>query len=299
MIDSMGNYEIREIDINNERSEIEIIDLVNEVFSLNFGKEKIFLNTSTRNKRTVYLGAYFNDELVALNILISHELLYNNETVIAYQSTWGATSEKHRKKGLLSMLITKAKEMLDGAFIFGFPNGNSGPIFLNKLGFRKIELSKLNIPVKFFPGLFFKYYLKSVPSDYQFNVKDCFIPIESELIDLKTQEYQDEIKVFGSYNNIVWGKIKKTQTRIGNLTFFCIGGIQVNKPHLLPLVFKEIVRKEDIDIIQIVSSSNSSLWDLFKTKKTAPNTEPLIVYDLNINTTGSKFNFTTGIKDVF
>jgi hypothetical protein len=295
----MENYEIREINIGHESSKIAITNLVNEVFNINVNKEKIFLNTYTRNQKTIYLGAYLNDELAALNVFIAHEILYNNENLTCYQSCWSATSIHHRKKGLFSLLINNAKNRLDGAFIFGFPNNNSAPIFLNKLGFRKIDLAKINIPVKFFSNLFLNYYLKPIRANYQFPVEDSFLPIESELIDLKTNEYGDEIKTFGAYNNLIWGKIVKRQSKIGTLSFFCIGGIQVNKPNLLPLLFKEIVKSENIDFIQLIACSNSSLWSLFRVKTLAFKTEPLIIYDLKIDTTNSRFNFITGIKDVF
>jgi len=294
----MGNYEIKNIDIRDEYSRIEITQLINEAFNANIEKEKIFLNTNTRNQKTVYLGAYLNNELAALNIFIAHELLYNNKAVLAYQSCWGATGKKHRKKGLFSMLTNHAKQHLDGAFIFGFPNNNSGPI-LNNLGFRTIDLCKLNIPVKFFPGLFLKYHLRQVKPTYQLPLKDCFIPIEPELIELKTNEYGDEVKVYGSYNNMIWGKVIKRRSVMGELTFFRIGGIQVNKPHLLYLVFNEIIQREKPDFIQLISSNNNSLLELFKGVEAAPKTEPLIIYDLNIHTTNSHFNFIAGIKDVF
>jgi len=295
----MEKYEIRNIDIQDEHSRITIAKLVNEAFDSNIDKEKIFLNTNTRNKKTVYLGAYLNNELAAVNFFIAHELLYNDKSVIAYQSCWSATGNNHRKRGLFSMLINHAKQSLYGAFIFGFPNHNSEPIFLNKLDFRKIDLSKLNIPVKIFPHLFLKYYLRQVKPTYQLPLKDSFIPIEAELIELKKNEYANEIKVYESYNNIVWGKVTKRSSKLGELTFFRIGGIQVNKPHLLYLVFKELIKKEKPDIIQVISCENSSLLELFRGVKPAPKTEPLIIYDLNTNTTSSHFNFISGIKDVF
>lgn len=294
----MSIYDIKKLDIKNKNSKIEITNLINEVYVRKY-KNKIFLNTYTRNQKTVYLGAYLKNELVALNIFIAHELMFNNKNIIAYQSCWSATSKNHRKKGLFSLIINSAKKLLDGAFIFGFPNHNSGPIFLNKLGFRKIDLAKVNIPVKFFPNFFLGYYLQTITGNNKFSVKNCFIPIESELIDLKKNEYNDKIKTFSSYNNIIWGKIKKKQTKIGTLSFFCIGGIQVNKPKLLAPLFKEIVKSENIDFIQVIASENSSLWSLFRIKTPAPKTEPLIIYDLKTNTTNSRFNFITGIKDVF
>ena len=295
----MKGYLIKSIDKEDKKSLAQINDLINEVFKTNFEIEKLPLNTSTRNKKTIFFGAYYNNDLVAFNAFISHELLYNSNTVIAYQSCWSATSNKHRKKGLFSMLINHAKENLDGAFIFGFPNGNSSPIFLKKLGFRKIALCKVNIPVRYFPTLSLMYFLKKVDKTYLLPIKNCFLTIESELIELKKNEYPDQVKIYSSYNNIVWGKVNKRKYKIGNLTFFSVGGIQINKPHLLHLVFKEIAKKEKLDFIQIISSNNNSMLELFRGVQPASLTEPLIIFDLNKNTNDSHFNLTTGIKDVF
>jgi hypothetical protein len=295
----MENYEVKEINIHNKYSRDSITQIVNEVFDLSLSGEKIYLNTNTRNQKTIYLGAYLKDELAAVNIFISHELMYNNKTVIAYQSCWSATSKNHRNKGLFSLLINSAKKILKGAFIFGFPNHNSSPIFLNKLGFRKVELSKINIPVKVFTDILLKLYLKPIKPTYQLDLENSFISIESELIDLKTNEYKDTIKTFGCYNNLIWGKTGTRKTKLGNLVFFYVGGIQINKPHLLHILFKEVIKSEKIDIIQIIGSSNSTIWDLFRYKDLAPRTEPLIIYDLEMNTQESRFNFITGIKDVF
>jgi len=295
-------YAVRNIDINDTSTRAKVTSLMNEVFETRLSEDKLLRNTATRNMQSVYLGAFKGDELAAVNFFIAHEIQLNNQTLIAHQSCWSATSPKHRKKGLFSLLINTAKEQLmasGSAFIFGFPNQNSEPIFILKLGFRKCNMSKINIPVKLLSRLFLMLTIKQKDQFFLLETANCLIPVESEIIELKENEYGADVKVFGAYNNLIWGKTKSRKTRWGALSFFIVGGIQVNKPGLLPELFRALVRQEKPDVIQVAGVANSSLWSLFNGVKAANRIEPLIVYDLNSDTTTSKFNFFTGIKDVF
>lgn len=260
------------------------------------------LNTGTRNNKSMYLGAYKGSELAAVNFFIGHEMLFNGETHYAHQSCWSATSPDHRKQGLFSQLINTAKERLKSsgsALIFGFPNLNSEPIFTRKLGFRSISMSKVNIPV-FGPSEYLLPFFIKVPGVHDvLNTEQTFIPIESEIIELKQHEFDDEVKVYQSYNNIIWGKRVSRKFSFGTFRFFNVGGIQVNKPSLLRSLFWSLIQKENIDFLQIVGVSNSQLWSLFRGVGKAQRIEPLIVYDLNVDSTAAHFNFFTGIKDVF
>jgi hypothetical protein len=296
------DYQIKQIDISKNENCRKITVLINEVFNLNLADNKITLNTLTRNNKTLYLGAFYGDELAAVNVFIAHELIYNNNITYAYQSCWSATAIKHRKKGLFSLLINKAKVLLKeakGAFIFGYPNKNSHPIFIRKLGFYQLSMSKLIIPTKLFPKLFLKYYLKNINEKFVLSTHNHFIPIEAEVYEWKKKEYKEKIKFYANYNNFIWGKKTVKKLKFLKLKVFIIGGIQINKPHLLYLAFRDLIKNEKVDLIQFASVEGNSILDLFNRIKPATKTEPLIVYDLNINTRKSKFNFITGIKDVF
>ena len=165
------------------------------------------------------------------------------------------------------MLIKHAKHVLKdsgAAFIFGFPNKNSESIFIEKLGFRKIEMRKLNIPVNIFPSIFLKLFLSKKRGDFVLETNNCFIPAESEIFELKKNEQLDSVRFYGAYNNFIWGKIINRKFKHLKLSFFNIGGILVNKPHLLPIVFNDLVKNEKIDFIQLMGVKNNGLWQLFK-----------------------------------
>ncbi len=298
----MNNYVIKTLDFSNYEIRKAVTELTNQVFELNNDVNYLLTVTKTRNGKSLYLGCYFKEELVAVNIFIAHELLINNTNVIAHQSCWSATIKEHRGNGLFIRLIENAKIILKqngSAFIFGFPNINSKGIFIKKLGFKEILINKINIVVLINSFFSLNIFLRKINKSLIMDTKNSFIPIEAELIELKTKINSSYIKVYSSSNNIIWGK-KKYRKMFGKyISYFSVGGIQINKPSFLKTLFKEIIKNENISFIQIVSVSNNSYLNIFRFIKKAPKTEPLIIFDLNIETTNNNFNFFSGIKDVF
>lgn len=296
----MKDYQIRPIALRKTTINSMVTKLVKSVFKLaDITEEKIRLNTDAPNGRSLYLGAFHDDKLVAFNGFIAHELQYNDQTYIAHQSCWTATHPLHRKQGLFSSLINTAKEILreqGSQFILGYPNQYSYPIMTKRLGFRAIEMKKLNIPTFLLPSLSLKFYLAQLEN---INVNNAFLPIQADLIGLKRQEFGEAIKVFGAYNNIIWGKTKHRRIKGVLLKFFLVGGISINKPHLFSIVLQEIVQKEKVHFIQFVGNMSNTYWQLFKGVTNAPDTEPLVIFDLNSDTSTANFNFFTGLKDVF
>ncbi len=296
------NYTIQEIDIHNNRIREQIIVLVDRVFNLKIDHQKLVKNTETRNGKTLYLGAFYGDELAAINFFIGHELQIEADNIIAHQSCWSAVSPDHRRKGLFSKLIEEAKIILknkNSAFIFGFPNQNSEGIFINKLGFKSYPMSKLNIPANRLLGFTLNRDLKKIDSDFYLKTEKCVLPLEGEIYEWKREEFGNDVYLFSSYNNLVWGKRRRIQKFGKNLTYLDVGGIQVNKPNLIHDLFAEIRRAKKFDFFQIVASSNAVFWEMFKGVQFAPKIEPLIIYDLNLSTSALQFQFFKGIKDVF
>ena len=295
-------YDLRVLDIRDDETNKKIIALQRLTFGDSIGIEKLRLNTFTNKEKTLYLGAFKNNELAGFNGFIAHELHHQNKIIDAYQSCWSATHPEHRGKGIFYRIVNEAKQILkerNGGFIFGFPNANSHPIFIKKLGFYEIPLQKIQVPT-FVPKLWKSLLLQPIESNYVHPNYDCFIASETQLIELKKQEYGEDIKVYSSYNNSIWGK-KRNKTKAGiNIPYFSIGGIIVNKPHLLSIVFEQMIRAENVAYIEMIGPSTNSFFNLFKSRRDAPLTEPLIIFDLNIATSKeSNFNFLNGIKDVF
>jgi len=296
------SYRIEQIDISSP----EIFQRLKLLFSLSFdalsAKRDLLKNTQTRNGKSIYLGAFDGEELVGFTAFIAHEMLYNNQTIYAFQMCWGCTHPGHQGKGVFSELINYSKHKLmhaNAAFLFGFPNHISYPVFVNKLGFREERMIKINIPLVNWGLRFYKGFLKLKNERFVLPSDEVVFPIQSELIDLKVAENHHEIRWYGSFNNIIWGKIRIRETLGLKLKFFKVGGMVVNKPHLLNYTIEEIISKENPHFLQIVSNRSNNYLDLFNGLTKAKKVEPLIVFDLNLNTSHISLNFFNGIKDVF
>ena len=161
-------YELRVLNINDDETNRKIIALQKITFANNIGIEKLRLNTYTNKGKTLYLGVFKNNELAGFNGFIAHEFYYQNKLIDAYQSCWSATHPEHRGKGIFYRIVNEAKQNLkerNGGFIFGFPNANSHPIFIKKLGFYEIPLQKIRVPT-FIPKLWKSLLLQPIESNY-------------------------------------------------------------------------------------------------------------------------------------
>ena len=294
-------YEIRPIDPHDDKLMDAVARLQMEVFPISVTKDSLRNNTLSRNGTTLYLGAFDGNELAAFNAFIGYSMHYNEQTIIAHQSCWTATAMSHRGKGLFQLLINSAKDFLKqqgSGFIFGFPNVNSYPIFTQKLGFREMPLRRAFIPTAAFSRLLINRSVIMFPKNKLFDFRNCYLPYDAELIELKKNQSGD-IKVFGADNNIVWGKILVKQVKGIAINYFSVGGITVNKPNLLREVFYEIIKRAKANYIEIVGMENNTAMNFFRYKYAASKTEPLIIFDLNHDTSSSNFNFYIGIKDVY
>ena len=172
--------------------------LIEEVFGFAaISDNKLKLNTGTKGVQpSLYLAAIEEGEIIGFNAFISHTFFLNNKTINCYQSCWTATSKKHRGKKIFQNLIEEAKQILgsrNAAFIFGYPNANSQPIFTQKLGFIEFPSVKLNIPnIKLLWSLF----LNNKSSNLSDLKNDAILQNDKELFALK--------KVMPTITNVVF-----------------------------------------------------------------------------------------------
>src|SRR5690242_15847096 len=108
-------------------------------------------NTVEAPKGTVFYGAFEDDYLIGVNGFTRHEVEISGRSSAVYQSCSTATDPSFHGRGVFSAIIRHAQQALaaTGSYIVGFPNENSGPIFVGPLGFQKVPLIKLVIPSAF------------------------------------------------------------------------------------------------------------------------------------------------------
>ena len=216
------DYRVEEIDIRDAANLSQIRSLLSETFGADVPENKLELSTTTNSpKPSLYVAAIQDDEVIGFNAFISHDMVADGQPINCYQSCWTATSQAHRGKKIFQNLINTAKEILrsrDAAFIFGFPNPNSQPIFTRKLDFREIGSLKWQVPN--IPGLRNLYVAQASPDELQ---KGSILQNDQQLIDLKTRTYGDKLVVVKHKNSVVWG-IPREGTKAGvKLGYFEIG----------------------------------------------------------------------------
>jgi hypothetical protein len=224
-------------------------------------------------------------------------MVADRQPISCYQSCWTATSAEHRGKKVFQNLMNAAKDILrsrGGAFIFGFGNFNSQPILKNKLGFRETDSLKWQVPN--IP--FLKEYYVGNAAGYPVN-NGAISQNDDQLIDCKRKTYGNELTVVQYENSFVWGVTRKRKKAGIQLKFFEIGGVHLDKAaDLQPLFAKLWQQVRDVSYYQLAITSNNSFTDCFNNLKPAQ-TNDLIVFDLNLDTTGFRFNFFGGVKDVY
>lgn len=295
-------YELKSISLLDAAVNLEVTGLLSHTYGFELASDKLKQNTYTNKGKSLYIGAYKDGKLAGFNAFIQHDFYHQQQVVEGYQSCWSATHSEHRGKGIFAAIINEAKRILKergAAFIFGFPNANSHPIFTKKLGFYEVPLMKVQTPVVAFK--FSKHFiLQPIHPSLGIDIADGYTPNELQIVELKEQQLNSGIKIYSAYNNSIWGKKRKKFYRGIWFSYFSVGGIVLNKPHLFSQVLAQLVQQEKVSYIEIIGAATNVYFQLFKNAKPAPHTEPLIIFDLNVNTSPkSNFNLFTGIKDVF
>ena len=295
-------YKIVEIDIENEN----IAKQVNKLLGHTFGSDsstltegKLKENTFTNGEnQSLYLAAIENNEVIGFNAFISHTFYLNSKTINCYQSCWTATSIEHRGKKVFQNIIEEAKKVLTSrkaGFIFGFPNENSQPIFTKKLGFKETPSIKINIPnILFLIDLYFN---KNVTKLSDLN-QDSILQNDTQLYKLKKKAAGSKLIKSELNGSFIWGVIRSRKVKGIKLLFFDVGGVEIKNIENVPALFKKVSKTHKFSFFQIVMTKNNLCKQLFKKFEPA-NTNDLIIYDLDLDTSTSKFNFWGGIKDVY
>ena len=297
----MLNYLIREIDVRDPSISGRVCHLLNEVSHSKMQPASIWLKTFTQSRESssLYLGAFIGDEIVGFNAYISHDFIFNGEFVNCFQACLTATSSEHRRRGIYFNLRQTAIDLLRDrgtAFIFSYPNHNSGPILLKTFGFKVIgTLYIINIPnVPLWADSFFTDW---EGSNY-LTMADSYLQNDYQLIKLKKKQYGEDIKIVSDCGNMIWGKIAYKMLFGIRMKYFDVGGMIVEKPYSFKLCVKEIMSTYKIAFIQFAINSSSYFNRLFRRNKIS-NDEPLMIYELNGSHAEKRFNLLSGVRDTF
>jgi len=295
------DYQIKPIDISKKDELRKVNFLLRATFGDDIADDKLAKTTKTNSSQdSLYLAAIKDGEVIGFNAFISHDLILNGSLINCYQSCWIATVEAHRGSRVFQNLSNTAKEMLserDAAFIFCFPNENSRPIFIQKLGFREVPSLKWQVPNI---PIVRDRYVNRLKTGATALTRNVIFQNGRQLIDLKRNIYNGELLLLESGKSYLWG-VRRNRKKLGvNMQYFEIGGMFIDDPTDLGHLFDGLRKKiEKVSYFQLTTSVGSPYNQFFNNLKPAQ-TNDLIVFDLKLCTTGDlRFNFFGGVKDVF
>jgi GNAT superfamily N-acetyltransferase len=224
----VAGFAIRPIDFTDDK----VMRRIGEIHELAFPnvldlRHQLRHNTVDAPKGTVFYGAFDDDYLIGVNGFTRHEIEISGCPSTVYQSCSTATDPAFRGRGVFSAIIRHAQQVLaaTGSYIVGFPNENSGPIFVGPLGFQKVPLVKLIVPSAFMGALCSRVAWegdrRNAGNDetIRFNQADIFA--------WKKSRSGSPVVMRSIAGVTVWGR-EQRNTKFGlPITMFLVGGISV------------------------------------------------------------------------
>ena len=294
------DYRVEPILLNNPEVEREVEQLIAGTFGIPMPHGRVRLNTSAPGRPDpLYIAAIEDSTIIGFNSFTAHCLTINGQEVLAFQSGWTATSAAHRGKKIFQNLILSAQEILaakGAGFIFGFPNQESRPIFVGKLGYREIQPLKWQVPnLPFSTRLF----TRSGLADVAALTRDAVMQDDAALIRLKRNERSTQVQEFSHQGSLCWGVERMRAVRGMKLRYVDIGGLKLADSRHVPTVVHGLAaRFPGAAYAQLVSTDGAPYNSLLKRLRPSA-TNILIVRDLNRDTHGLRFNLFGGARDVF
>jgi hypothetical protein len=175
---------------------VQYIDLLREELAPRITKIDLLEIFSEKCSRYVIYILENNGEFLCTNAFIFLKFVNSGRELLGCQSCFSATSQKHRGKGLWLKLMELAEADLykrGGAFIFGFPNKISFPIFYHKLSYTYFSVRNYFI----YPRLIAKL---SRPK-YRFTVRSNMHPEYFDLLEWKKYKISSDPVFYSSSDN--------------------------------------------------------------------------------------------------
>lgn len=252
---------------------------------------------------TVLLGRYDEDRLIGLNGFLAHSVCRDGEVSTAYQSCISATDSEFRGRGVFTDIINAAKVLLKergGAFIFGYPNANSGPIFAHKLGFHTTPMATIDIPGPMIGTLCDLYFDIEELCRLSSRLERCVNFDARETADWKRKRYGDALVTCEHYTNYLFGRMERRRAGPLDIRILKVGGYEINKPPLFRKLLEKARAQTGAHLIRISTPVTSQLASAARIGGApSDSTEPLITWPLNWETSDMLVEAWIGLKDVY
>lgn len=261
-----------------------------------------------------YLAFDKQDVAVAFYGVIPCFLQHNNQTILAAQSADTMTHPLYRNKGLFVQLANLTFNLCRAngiKIIFGFPNQNSLPGFLNKLGWQHTDtMDCFIIPANWFN---WEKHLKKIPLLKKLYNSYCSYILKKHIVkgnglpnQLPKQGYSG---VHRDANYLAYKKYHTTYVvKVNNALIWLkinngliIGDIclATENFHEVISTVKNLAKKLGLKQVQFHSSPGTLLHQLFKDHYQSLPSFPVIFKDMGSGLQFNQIKFTTADIDTF
>ena len=243
------------------------------------------------------VGAHDGDEIVAVNGFIGHDVLVAGKASTAYQSCWSATDPRFTGRGLFRSIIEFAIAELRGkaAFMFGFPNAVSEPIFLSKLGFQRTAMRRAVLSTRGPASLLQQQFRSSIIEDMLSNHDIVRFDTVSNFR-WKSAERGDVVSV-EHYGNQLWGKTQKRTIFGRSVTGMIAGGLEINRPQLIGHLLRQARRDLGVSFVRFLAAEGSIVATAARIPLTS-RSEPFIHRVID-GPERMRFDAHVGLKDAY
>jgi GNAT superfamily N-acetyltransferase len=272
-------------------------------------------NTAYTNVEYIGFIAYNTLMLpIAFYGVIPCFMLCKGKPVLSAQSADTMTHPDHRNKGLFVELANRTFELciqVGIKLLFGFPNQNSLPGFINKLGWQTVGwMDCFVIPVKTLPAakLAAKFpWLKKLYSYYtHWMLKKYTIPPLGIFSSALTSGYDGVLRNDGYLQNKTYSTTQVISINGANIWIkinsgLLIGDLSVNTQNFTSVIDKliNIARNLGLNQVQFHTSRDTPLHQLFARQYKAIDSFPVIFKDLGSGVSTDKIKFTFADIDIF
>jgi len=315
MINETPKYSIKRLSIENIN---DMAQLHASVYSHAIAPDFFLKKYDTAYTGAKYIGYIAYNELhepIAYYGVIPTLLCYNDRVILAAQSADTMTHPKFRNTGLFTELAKKTYELCrnEGVLlVFGFPNQNSLPGFINKLDWHMTEtMDRFTIPVKeiipleklvhkypFFKPAYTRYkswllkkYLNLQPGVINSVLTDGYNGVFRDDNYLRYKTYSPT-QVIQIKKSAVWIKLRNG-LHIGD-----ISGITDNFDKIMNKL-SGLARKLGVAEIHFHASPQTKLHSLFVQRYQPIASFPVIFKDLGYDIATDSIKFTFADIDIF
>ena len=273
---------------------LEIARLVGSELGGERSADEILRTIGFDERDSKILGVMVDQELVSINAFMPLDFRRGTTPLVGVQSGFSATDSRHRGKGYWPRLMQFAEQYLveqKVAFIFGFPNPTSHPLFVHKLKYTEFEFHNFKIPS--FPPLMGATLRATRSAEGEALVPD----FDDNRRWKEGSGGGDRIVSAETVSGRIWGKLRR-RSKLGiAFTYLEVGSLEVAPGGSLKDLFASVARVAGVAALYLSINPENAYYPLLRGGRFG---QPLIVRPLgDFDLSGGPLNFFGGMRDTF